>query len=71
MQPKPQLRNSENMLMQLPTPLDCMSSAARWPPSAAPATRPTPSSSVVSTTSTICGSPWHSVMSWLCPASGT
>ncbi len=28
-QPKPQLRNSENILMQLPTPLDCISSAAR------------------------------------------
>ena len=25
------------MLMQLPTPLDCISSAPRWPPSQAPA----------------------------------
>ena len=38
------------MLMQLPTPLDCISSAPRWPPSQAPASRPMPSSSVVSTT---------------------
>ena len=36
-QGKPQFFNSENMLMQLPTPLLCISSAARWPPSVAPA----------------------------------
>jgi hypothetical protein len=48
-QGKPQLPSSENILMQLPTPLDCISKAARWPPSEAPATRPTPSSSVVRT----------------------
>ena len=36
------------MLTQLPTPLDCISSAARWPPSQAPAASATPSSSVVS-----------------------
>ena len=36
------------MLMQLPTPLDCISSAARSPPSQAPAASATPSSSVVS-----------------------
>src|SRR6185503_11150465 len=40
------LDNSENMLTQLPTPLLCISSTARWPPSHAPLTTPTPSSSV-------------------------
>src|SRR5205823_10373319 len=28
---------SENMLTQLPTPLDCISSSPRWPPAQAPA----------------------------------
>jgi hypothetical protein len=70
-QGKPQFFSSENMLMQLPTPLDCINSVARWPPSAAPATRPTPSSSVVSTTSVISGSAWQSAIKRLCPASGT
>ena len=42
---------SDSMLMQLPTPLDCIKSTARWPPSQAPAASATPSSSVVSTTS--------------------
>ena len=40
-----QFRSSENVLMQLPTPLDCISSAARSPPSVAPSARPAPSAS--------------------------
>ena len=47
------MRVSVSMLTQLPTPLDCISSAARSPPSQAPAASATPSSSVVSTTSRI------------------
>ena len=49
-------RNSDNMLTQLPTPLDCISSTARSPPSQAPAASATPSSSVVSTVVLISGS---------------
>ena len=48
---KRQVRASDSMLMQLPTPLDCISSAQRSPPSQAPAASATPSSSVVSATS--------------------
>ena len=44
-----QLIGSDSMLMQLPTPEDCISSTARCPPSQAPAARAMPSSSVVST----------------------
>ncbi|MEY9464310.1 hypothetical protein ABH973_004723 [Bradyrhizobium ottawaense] len=36
------------MLMQLPTPLDCISKTPRCPPAQAPARSATPSSSVVS-----------------------
>ena len=43
---KRQFFNSEKALMQLPTPLLCISSAARSPPSQAPAAMPMPSSSV-------------------------
>jgi hypothetical protein len=35
--------------MQLPTPLDCMRTTLRWPPSQAPAEMAIPSSSVVRT----------------------
>ena len=45
---KRQFFNSEKVLMQLPTPLLCISSAARSPPSQAPAAMPMPSSSVAS-----------------------
>ena len=45
-----------SMLMQLPTPEDCISSTARCPPSQAPAARAMPSSSVVSTTACMSGS---------------
>lgn len=38
------------MLMQLPTPLDCMSNTPRSPPSQAPASSATPSSSLDSGT---------------------
>ncbi len=38
---------SDSMLMQLPTPLDCINSTPRWPPAQAPASSATPSSSVV------------------------
>ena len=47
---------SDSMLMQLPTPLDCISNTLRSPPSQAPAAIATPSSSVVSTTSRISAS---------------
>jgi hypothetical protein len=66
-----QLRASDNMLMQLPSPLDCISSAARSPPSQAPAASATPSSSVVSTTSRMSGSARQRSISRECPASGT
>ncbi|MNJ63605.1 hypothetical protein D3C77_595200 [compost metagenome] len=56
------LRSNENMFTQLPTPLLCMSSAARWPPSHAPLTTATPSSSVVRTTSLMSGSSWACLM---------
>ena len=68
---KRQVFVSDSMLMQLPTPLDCISSAPRWPPSQAPASSATPSSSVVSGTARISGSSWHSSISRACPASGT
>jgi len=48
-----QLRSSENALRQLPTPLDCIISAARSPPSVAPSASAGPSASVVRTTSMI------------------
>ncbi|MHC2538492.1 hypothetical protein ACVJMY_008061 [Bradyrhizobium diazoefficiens] len=59
------------MLMQLPTPLDCISSTLRWPPSQAPAAIATPSSSVVSTLVVTSRSAENMRMSWLWPASGT
>ncbi len=52
---KRQARISDSMLTQLPTPLDCISSAERWPPSQAPAASAMPSSSVVSATSRMSG----------------
>jgi hypothetical protein len=45
------------MFTQLPTPLDCISNTPRWPPSQAPANSAMPSSSVVSDTPRIDGSP--------------
>jgi hypothetical protein len=66
-----QLSSSENMFTQLPTPLLCISSTARSPPSQAPLTTPTPSSSVVSTTSRISGSALARRMTCEWPASGT
>ena len=59
------------MLMQLPTPLDCISSTPRWPPAQAPASSATPSSSVVSGTARIEGSASTRLISCECPASGT
>jgi hypothetical protein len=56
---------------QLPTPLDCISSTARAPPSHAPAASPIPYSSVVSGTARIAGSSWHSSIRRRWPASGT
>ncbi|SKX88116.1 Uncharacterised protein [Mycobacteroides abscessus subsp. abscessus] len=50
------ISSNENMFRQLPTPLLCISNAERTPPSQAPAVTPTPSSSVVSTTSVMSGS---------------
>jgi hypothetical protein len=66
-----QLRISDSMLTQLPTPLDCISSAARWPPSQAPAASATPSSSVVSDTSRMPASARQRAISRAWPASGT
>jgi hypothetical protein len=62
---------SENILMQLPTPLDCISSTPRWPPAQAPANSATPSSSVVSGTARIEGAPSTRLINCECPASGT
>ena len=50
-----QFTGSDSMLMQLPTPEDCISSTARCPPSQAPAASAMPSSSVVSTTARMSG----------------
>jgi hypothetical protein len=66
-----QVLASDSMLTQLPSPLDCISSAERSPPSQAPAASATPSSSVVSTTSRICGSARQRSISRAWPASGT
>ncbi len=57
--------------MQLPTPLDCISSTPRWPPAQAPASSATPSSSVVSTTPRIDEEPSTRSINWEWPASGT
>src|SRR4051812_47646884 len=64
-------RINDSMLTQLPTPLDCIRSALRSPPSQAPAHSATPSSSVVSTTGVIDGAAWTRSISRVCPASGT
>src|SRR5215212_5557341 len=64
-------RISDSMLTQLPTPLDCIRSTLRSPPSQAPAHSATPSSSVVSTTGVIAGAAWTRSISRVCPASGT
>src|SRR5581483_10766102 len=66
-----QTRGNESMLMQLPTPLDCISSAARLPPRNAPAANATPSSSVVNVTARISASCWHNSIKRLRPPSGT
>ncbi len=66
-----QFTGSDSMLMQLPTPEDCISSAARWPPSQAPAASAMPSSSVVSTIACMAGSASAAVIRWAWPASGT
>ena len=68
---KRQVRASDSMLMQLPTPLDCISSAARSPPSQAPAASATPSSSVVSDTACMFTSSRQRSISREWPASGT
>src|SRR6266571_1266980 len=68
---KPQVAARVSAFTQLPTPLDCMRSAARSPPSHAPAARATPSSSVVSGTAVIPLSAWQSSIRRLWPASGT
>jgi hypothetical protein len=49
-------------LTMLPTPLDCIRSTLRSPPSQAPVASPMPSSSVLSTTVRIDLSDWHSSM---------
>jgi hypothetical protein len=66
-----QVRGRLSMLTQLPTPEDCISNAPRAPPSHAPASTATPSSSVVSVTTRIALSPPHSFKSRVWPASGT
>src|SRR5579883_342334 len=66
-----QFTGMDSILIVLPTPEDCMSKAARWPPSQAPAASATPSSSVVSTTACIAGSAWAAAISAAWPASGT
>src|SRR5579883_702333 len=66
-----QLASSDSMLTQLPTPLDCIKSTARFPPSQAPAASATPSSSVVSTVVLMSGSACDSWIRREWPASGT
>jgi hypothetical protein len=62
---------SESMLTQLPTPLLCIRRTPRSPPSHAPASSATPSSSVVSGTLRMPASPPQSMIRRACPASGT
>ncbi len=62
---------SDSMLMQLPTPLDCISSTARAPPRSAPAISATPSSSVVRAMERTSGSASDRSIRIACPASGT
>src|SRR6516164_4712715 len=62
---------SDSVLMQLPTPLLCISRTPRSPPSQAPAKMPMPSSSVVSTVGFISLAAWHNSISRACPESGT
>src|SRR4051794_18662613 len=64
-------RISDSMLTQLPTPLDCIRSTLRSPPSQAPAQSATPSSSVISTTGLIAGAAWTRSISRVYPALGT
>ncbi len=66
-----QVFTSESMLTQLPTPLDCISRALRWPPSQAPLHSATPSSSVVSAMARMAGSAWAALISSTSPPSGT
>ena len=66
-----QITGSDSMLMQLPTPLDCSSRTPRSPPSHAPASIATPSSSVVSVTTRVSGSASKERIRRLWPASGT
>ncbi|MHC2715237.1 hypothetical protein ACVIWV_004957 [Bradyrhizobium diazoefficiens] len=62
---------SDSMLMQLPTPLDCISRTPRWPPVQAPARSATPSSSVVKGMPRIVEDPSTRWISFEWPASGT
>jgi hypothetical protein len=59
------------MLMQLPTPLDCINSTPFAPPIHEPASMATPSSSLVRETACMDFSAWQRVISLLWPASGT
>ena len=61
----------ENILMQLPMPLLCISTTLRIPPSHAPAAMATPSSSVVSTTVSRLSSARQTSIRTRWPASGT
>ena len=65
------MRGSASRLQQLPTPLDCISTTLRAPPSHAPAASAMPSSSVVSVTTDMASSAWQRRISAVCPASGT
>ena len=62
---------TDSMLMQLPTPLLCISSTPFCPPSQAPKSWATPSSSVVSVTTRISLSARHRRIRREWPASGT
>ena len=66
-----QMRMSDSMFRQLPTPLDCISSTQRCPPAQAPATSATPSSSVVSGMPRMVSEASTRWISLECPASGT
>jgi hypothetical protein len=59
------------MLMQLPTPLDCISKTPRCPPAQAPASSATPSSSVVRGMPRIVDEVSTRLISFAWPASGT
>ena len=62
---------SDNILMQLPTPEDCINNTPLSPPIQAPPSTPIPSSSVVKATVVMVSWAMHRSISFFKPMSGT